>query len=201
MFVNTAAFKKLIKGAYNSSGLTVGATEDEYFFEGGYWIIRVEKDYLPKKEKAAVIELTGELPSSGQVFKAVKKCANQYLMECNPAWDIRAQFDEAQEEYCVTYAIYEIGDKKVRVLQNKKNDTCKVIDETFIKLIDFEAITCDEGLPEGLVMLNKDHWLVYWSNDVMTLAAGVIKAEDDKELKEFLTLLGNVELKRKELFY
>lgn len=201
MFVNTGAFKKLIKGAYNSSGLVVGATEDEYFFEGGFWIIRVEKDYFPKKEKAAVIELTGELPSSGRVFKAVKKCANQYLIECNPEWDIRTQFDEAEEEYCVTHAIYESGDKKVRVLQNKKNDNCKVIDEMFIKLIDFSALdTCDEGYPEGPVMLNSEHYLMYWSNEVMTLAAGIIKKEEDKELSEFLTLLGNVELKRKEIF-
>ncbi len=35
MFINTTAFKRLIKGAYNTVGLTVGASKEEYFFEGG----------------------------------------------------------------------------------------------------------------------------------------------------------------------
>lgn len=35
MFINTGIFKKLIKKAYSTGGLTVGATEEEYFFEGG----------------------------------------------------------------------------------------------------------------------------------------------------------------------
>ena len=34
MFINTTAFKRLIKDTYNTTGLTVGATEEEYFFEG-----------------------------------------------------------------------------------------------------------------------------------------------------------------------
>lgn len=36
MFINTKAFKRLIKGTYNTTGLTVGATEEEYFFGGGH---------------------------------------------------------------------------------------------------------------------------------------------------------------------
>lgn len=35
MFVSTKGFKKLIKASYDTDGLTVGASDEEYFFEGG----------------------------------------------------------------------------------------------------------------------------------------------------------------------
>ncbi len=78
MFINTSIFKKLIKEAYNAYMLMVGATEYEYFISNGAWIICVNKDDFTKKEKAAVIELTGELPDIGQAFKAGKDAPNQY---------------------------------------------------------------------------------------------------------------------------
>lgn len=35
MFVSTKGFKKLIKESYDINGLTVGTSDEEYFFEGG----------------------------------------------------------------------------------------------------------------------------------------------------------------------
>ena len=34
--------------------------------------MRIDRDELPNKEKAAIIELTGEFPAAGLVFKACK---------------------------------------------------------------------------------------------------------------------------------
>ena len=35
MFISTNEFKKLIKAAYNNGRLVMGATEEEFFLEGG----------------------------------------------------------------------------------------------------------------------------------------------------------------------
>lgn len=199
MFINTTAFKRLIKGAYNTIGLTVGATEKEYFFEGGTWVIRVDKEFLPNKEKAAVIELVGEMPLSGEVFKAVKKCANQYLINNNPAWDIKTEFKEAKLTFNVTKAVYELDDRIIRVLQYEKDNTCIAIDEVFIGLIDTKAIdSAKETMLEGPVASNN---FMYWGNNVMTMAAGVIASGEDSPLTEYLQLLSNVELQKKEMIY
>lgn len=199
MFINTTAFKRLIKGAYNTIGLTVGATEKEYFFEGGTWVIRVDKEFLPNKEKAAVIELVGEMPLSGEVFKAVKKCANQYLINNNPAWDIKTEFKEAKLTFNVTKAVYELDDRIIRVLQCEKDNTCIAIDEVFIGLIDTKAIdSAKETMLEGPVASNN---FMYWGNNVMTMAAGVIASGEDSPLTEYLQLLSNVELQKKEMIY
>ncbi len=199
MFINTTAFKKLIKNAYSTSGLTVGADEEEYFFEGGIWVIRVDKNFLPNKEKAAVIELTGELPAAGEVFKAVKKQANQYLVNNNPVWDIQTQFKEADLKFNVTKAVYETDDQTVRVLQYEKDNTCIAVSEVFIGLIDIKAMDgAEETMIEGPAARGR---ILYWGNNIMTMAAGAITPEENSPLNEYLQLLSNVELPKKEMIY
>ena len=51
-----------MKDAWKGAGLTVGKKEEMYFIQGAYWILFVyEKDFT-SKNKAAVIELVGDLP-------------------------------------------------------------------------------------------------------------------------------------------
>lgn len=198
MFINTTAFKRLIKDTYNTTGLTVGATEEEYFFEGGTWEIRVNKENLPNKEKAAVIELAGELPGPGEAFKALKKCANQYLID-NPAWDIRKSAEEARLKLDVTRAVYETSYRTLRVLQSVKDNTCITIDETFMNLISEQAMDREkESIVIGPVA---DGNSVYWRNNIMTLAAGVVLPVEGTPLAEYLQLLANVELEKKKISY
>ena len=64
----------------------------------------------------------------GEVFKAMKKCENQYLINSNPVWDIETQFEEAELVFSVTRAMYESDGRIIRVLQNKGNNTCTAID-------------------------------------------------------------------------
>lgn len=199
MFINTTAFKRLIKGAYNTIGLTVGATKEEYFFEGGTWVIRVDKEFLPNKEKAAVIELVAEMPSPGEVFKAVKKCENQYLINDNPAWDIETKFKEGTLKFNITKAVYEVNDQIIRVLQYEKDNTCVAINEVFIGLIDTKAMDlANETMLIGPIANGE---FMYWGNNIMTMTAGVIDPKEKTALGEYLSLLTNVELEKKEMIY
>lgn len=62
MFIKTSIFKRILKDAWKGAGLTVGKKEEMYFIQGAYWILFVyEKDFT-SKNKAAVIELVGDLP-------------------------------------------------------------------------------------------------------------------------------------------
>lgn len=201
MFVDTGKFKKLIKKAYSTSGLTVGATEEEYFFEGGAWAIRILKENLPNKEKAAVVELAGDLPGTGEVFKAVKKEPNQYLIPENDRWDIGAAARKATETFNVTRAVYEMDGGIIRVLQHSSNNMCIPIDEVFISLIDIDALDKNtETMPQG-PKTAKGGYIAYWQNNVMTLAAGIISEGEDNPLADYLHLLTNSELQKKEMVY
>ena len=166
---------------------------------GGTWVIRVNKEFLPNKEKAAVIELTGEMPLTGEVFKAMKKRENQYLINSNPVWDIETQFEEAELVFSVTRAMYESDGRIIRVLQNKGNNTCTAIDEVFISLIDENAMDQEkETMVEGPV---GDHRIMYWKNNIMAMAAGIIKPEENTPLAEYLQHLSHMELEKKKMLY
>ena len=82
MFIKSAGFKKLIKEAYNHNGLRIGNDGKGIYICGGYWAIWVRKGHIPKKELAAIIELTGEMPDEGAGFKSGKG-GNQYEMPEN----------------------------------------------------------------------------------------------------------------------
>lgn len=77
----------MLKSAYTGAGLTVGHTpetdeeEEGYYLSSGWWVLWFNAGMFPKEAKAAVIELCGELPAVGEVFKAEKDFGNQYEIE------------------------------------------------------------------------------------------------------------------------
>lgn len=201
MFISTQGFKKLVKAAYNMGGLTVGASEEEYLLQGDTWVMRIGKEFLPNKEKAAVVELVGELPATGEVFKAVKKQPIQYLVKGNPVWDIGSQFLEAEEGFNVTKAIFETDEYMVRVLQNKQNNLCIPISEAFTGIINVDAIDKEnEEMPEGPVRRAGGD-IMYWKNNAMVFAACIIECKEETPLAEYLRLLTSIELPKKEMVY
>lgn len=199
MFVKTTVFKKLIKQTYNAGRLLVVGTENEYIIAGDWWIIRVKKDLFAKKNKAAVIEITGELPRDGEAFRPIKKAGNQYEIAENPVWDITKAFYDAKEGFIITKATYELNRDRIRILQNKSTNECVPINQIMIDLIDTEAIEEGEGYPVGPNAPNKQGRIMYWHNNTMTLAAYTIEANcnegEQSELSKYLQLLENIELK------
>ena len=201
MFIGTNEFKKLIKAAYNNGRLVMGATEEEFFLEGG-WVIRIDRDELPNKEKAAIIELTGEFPAAGQVFKASKGENNQYLIPENNVWNTRKVFESCLEDMKVTRALYQRDGVTYRIIQHPRTQTCIPFNEKFIDLLDKNALGCEESHPEGPKAINEKGSILYWGNEVMTLAILPIAVDrnEDKEFGEYLQLLENIELPEMNLF-
>lgn len=182
MFINTAMFKKLVKEAYNNQGLTVGNDGGGTFFEGGYWVLRVENGYLPNKEKAAVIEKTGELPEAGEVFKAMKKYGNQREIEWKDAWDINGSAEDAKERVNPTDLLIVEENAICRLMQTENREILS-LDEKLYQLVDNTCIDRrEEDEAEG-PFRSPGGKVLYWKNSICTYAACIRKTEDEKELE------------------
>lgn len=164
--------------------------------------MRIDRDELPNKEKAAIIELTGEFPAAGQVFKASKGEDNQYLIPENSVWNIGEKFKDCVEKLTVTRALYKKDGVTYRIIQNPRTQTCIPFNEKFINLLDKNALGCEESHPEGPKSIDEKGSILYWGNEVMTLAILPIAVDrnEDKEFGEYLQLLENIELPEMNLF-
>lgn len=194
MFINTTKFKKMITDAWKHHHFIVGVTEEKYFFSDGTWIISVYNDMLPNKEKAAVIELIGELPEPEQIMKTGKDMPAQYMIP-DDVWDIEKTFDKCQYCMTVTRSIYQDTLNRYRVIQNRQDQKCFFINDYFIDLFDRGSWTDDDNEPQGPKTLNNSPGTLYWKNNTMAFAVYPIKVwEDNEELLTYLTLLENIEL-------
>ena len=70
MFLKINTFKRLIKKAWKGMGLTVGNDGEGIYLVGGHWSIWLARIEMTNKAKAAIIELTGGLPSEGTAYRA-----------------------------------------------------------------------------------------------------------------------------------
>ena len=73
MIINTSIFKKLIKEAYTGGGLNIQHTGEDIYIWGGSWGIKTTDKFFTNKEKAAVIELAGDIPKEGIIRYTIKK--------------------------------------------------------------------------------------------------------------------------------
>lgn len=194
MFLNAAVFKSMINRAWKGAGLTVGKDEEEFFIEGGYWIVRVKADKLPNKEKAALIECVGEMPAEGEVFKSIKGVGNQFEIPFNDSWNIGRQWELAEIEVQKTGIMIQQKDIMCRILQ-EESGKCILINEMFNKLIDSKAINFqEEEEPEGPRAITSGGTVVYWKNQTTVLAA-CTRVPDEKNYEQrFLDTIGQINM-------
>lgn len=193
MFITIKAFKALIKQAYQGAGLTVGRREERLLFCGGFWGIEIDRVALPNKALAAVIELTGEIPVDGELFKATKEGGLQYEIP-ETYWNVTQQAAGASVDYTVTNIMLKDSGKTYHVLQSDANKT-QLINELFIAAVDpTEMDFVHETYLEGPVAANEDTKTVYWRSEACTLAA-FLMAKDDMKEYDLLEYLEGFDLK------
>lgn len=170
MFITSQGFKKLINEAYKGIGLNVGNDGEGYYISGGYWVVWIMHGWIPKKELASIIELTGEMPEPGEGFKATK-AGNQYELPWHEAYAAMTHAMECEEHMEVTPMTlkYKNG-QQARILQNPVNKTIVLISERFIDIIDNTVVEYDKGefQAEGPMISGKMQG-VFWRNDTMAL--------------------------------
>lgn len=170
MFITSQGFEKLINEAYKGIGLNVGNDGEGYYISGGYWVVWIMHGWIPKKELASIIELTGEMPEPGEGFKATK-AGNQYELPWHEAYAAMTHAMECEEHMEVTPMTlkYKNG-QQARILQNPANKTIVLIGERFIDIIDNTVVEYDKGefQAEGPMISGKMQG-VFWRNDTMAL--------------------------------
>lgn len=155
-----------------------------YYISSGWWIIWFLADTMPKEAKAAVIELCGDLPGPGEVFKATKDMGNQYEIEQKEVYNLPAAFKKCDCRFNVTKLLGQQGDKVIRFIQEDGSTRhVTAISEIFMNLIDPAAVDYDNGEyePFGPVALCPTSPFMYWGNNQCYLMAGVRTAEEGEE--------------------
>ena len=195
MFIHLKDFKRLLKGAYTGVGLCVARRGDDVLFGGSGWVIATEKESMDKKQLAAVIELTGELPGNGEAFKATKE-ENQYEIG-GVHWDMidRTEDREEEEKLTVTEVVLERypGGKAMRVLQ-AADGRVEVLDDRFVKAIDPMSMNLDyECEVQGAFINRKFPKQVYWKSEAATLTA-LIYDQDELKEKDILEYLRDIKM-------
>lgn len=198
MFFSETAFRKMVKEAYKGPGLTIGKKDDEYFMAGNYWVMRIRQDVLTNKAKASLIELIGNMPVNGEVFKATKGEANQYEIPENQYWDIRTSFNMAKDEFVKTNIIVEQKLAVCRVYQCLKTQETVLMNEIFTELVNPGVIDREKELePEGPKALMEKQHMLLWANGACCLAACTRTSAEDNYEKDFMKLLVNIDLSEK----
>lgn len=154
-------------------------------------------DKVPKEAKAAIIEICGDLPGEGEVFKAVKDMGNQYEIEQREVFNLPATFKRCKTTFRVTKLLGQQGDNLIRFLQEDGGgNRVTAVSEIFIDLIDPEAINREGGEyePFGPVAESAGAPFMLWGNNTCYLMAGVRLAGQDKEEAEFWKHLEGTEI-------
>lgn len=148
------------------------------------WIMH---GWIPKKELASIIELTGEMPQPGEGFKATKE-GNQYELPWHEAYAAMTHAMECEENMEVTPVTlkYKNG-QQVRILQNPVNETIVLIGERFIDIVDNSVVQYNEGefQAEGPMISGKMQG-VFWRNDTMALHVYPRTDDENKRLIGYL---------------
>lgn len=187
MFLKTQGFKRLINEAYKGVGLRIENDGQGYCIAGGYWEIWIAKARIPKKELAAIIELTGELPKTGEGFVATK-AGNQYELQWNEEYNVMDIAENCEDRIEVTpVTLKYLTGQQARILQDPGNRSIVLINEKFIEMIDNTAIEYENGETQAEGPLIGGKTGVYWKNNTMALR--VMPRMDD----ENAALLGYLE--------
>lgn len=156
MFLKPSIFKRMIKEAYNAAGLTVANDGDGIILADNCWIIWMKSVNIPKKLKAAVIELTGDLPEAGEVFKAQKGIGNQSEIPREELLNLRrgAKSGETLKETDIT-----IG--KLRLFQ-KENGAIQAYNSEKVDVVSWDDMDAGEIAPGD----PEEHGMgARWEND------------------------------------
>lgn len=146
MFLKINMFKKLIKAAWKGIGLTVGNDGEEIYLVGNHWTIWLASWEMTNKAKAAIIELTGGLPSEGTAYKAWDGESPQYEMtELYDPEMYRPEVRNFKIGYKKTGVILNDMRKDYMVLQDINNFKCIMIDRNIADMVDFSSREKGEG--------------------------------------------------------
>lgn len=172
----------MIKQAYKTRDLHIANDGAGYTIAGGYWRIWIKHDWIPKKELAAIIELTGELPAKGQAFTACED-GNQYEIKFPDERNAMALAMECKMMLEITPIVlrYKTG-QQARVLQRADTREITLINDQFTDIISNKVIDYEKGesSASGPFIHHREYGIFYRSD---TMAMQIMPRTDDKNIE------------------
>lgn len=169
MFINQNIMKKLLKTAYETTGIKMQKTiEGIAVIDANMWKMEIPEEYMNNKTKAAIIELCGELPQhQAKIYsKYATEETGEIIFE-----NIAEQWRKSTEEYEETHLQVDTSDGTLRVLQCHDgsklfiaSSIAAMIDNTKVEVKSEETLTGDGRRVENYVI---------WCNNTMALKARV----------------------------
>lgn len=190
MFISTTQLSKLMKEAYKGGGIRIGNIDGGLIVFAGYWGLWIDENYIPNKVKAIVMELSGELPGDGKVFKVSKEeAAPQYELTLNDYFYINHLQSVNKEPASKTGVIIDLKYSEYELLQINRTKRIALINRKLMDMIDVTEINYDiEGEPSGpCTGLSSD--MFFWRNATCTLLLLGTKPPEDNAVISALTRL------------
>lgn len=174
MIFNKTVFKKLLKTAYKRCGLMVANNSGRIIIAGSWWVMAMEEKVFTKEGRAALVELTGQLPVPGECWKSTS-AGNQIMMPLE-FMNIDEKIEEIMknEPFHRTDIILDAqGEKRLY----KRGNTVVCMNEIVQTLLDPEAVCNEEDdYIRGAYAENvEDPIFLYWKTNECSFAAGRIE--------------------------
>lgn len=186
MFLNPNILKRIMKEQFKTSGLTIANNGETIYMGGEWWGIEALREFIPNKIKAAIVEMAGEFPQTGDTVNVTKE-GGQLELEFNSRIHIES---DVREIYKTRLIVYSKNGTALRILQDDKNKVI-LIKNLFIGMIDNSQIDYGEG-ETGADGPYYKSGAIYWQNNVCKMR--VYKHPVEKEMEEIIEAFERIDL-------
>lgn len=164
MFLKTGELKKNMKSALKSGGLYVGNIDGRYLVHANTWGLSTEILYASNKFKAALMELIGDIPESGEYYKYSQQDGEVVQDSQSDCPDVYWLWKEAKDYATYAPLNYCVWPHTFIVLQIHSDLSFKVADKSMTAdvISSKELDTTVESMPGRP---NYSHGILYWKND------------------------------------
>lgn len=177
MIFKTKVLKSLMQTAYKGHGLYVANQEGNIILGSGWWFVSIEESVFPKKAKAALVELIGQLPIPGEAFRCTS-AGNQMEL---PVFDLLGEAEKVNWEY-----VYE---KKAVLIEAplgyyrpyQAEEHTVYLDECITDLMSGEVEAGEDNMISGPCKISQEDVKVFMATDSCLIAVWQISTDRDEE--------------------
>ncbi|MFQ7528635.1 MAG: hypothetical protein ACLRMN_14485 [Mediterraneibacter gnavus] len=141
---------------------------------------------LQARIRRAVIELVGDLPEEGEVYRAYEKGEKQYELKVRDEWEYK-KWLSARDRYEDT----EIKYRGMAVLQNVETKEMSYIPDQILELVSLSETGEYEDFPTGPMGMG---YFVLWVNETGMLLTVKTPANEDNMDGRILKALSGLEM-------
>lgn len=169
MFLKETVFKRLAKEAYKGDGLYMARLKNEALMIGGeWWNIQINDEAITNKMKAAIIELTGDIPDKGNWIYREKVITAEFAPG-EIAKTLEATYSESRVPVEDTKLIREDKGYLKRAFITEDGSVYCVFEET-MDLITTKNLQSGEAMPEKpTVVKHEEKSYMTWENNYCRL--------------------------------